>query len=237
MPDIIESALHCGIREGRLADARNFLQEAGQFYGENRPEPHARLMVEMAFGEWRLGRPDRARALAEEAERMLALASPFHRLAFLYAEMGEQARVRALLAEMTAHQPQATLLKLWRGVAEATTAVSRKDAKAALDLLQPLQRFELRYGDVTLTRAKAHVAAGNSVAAIADFKRIVDFPPAGPAGSVYPVALISLARARLAAGDVTGAKAAYDQFLDLWKDADADLQLLADARRERAALQ
>jgi len=64
----------------------------------------------------------------------------------------------------------------------------------------------------------------------------VDFPPAGPAPTVYPMALIGLARARVAAGDTTGAKAAYDQFLDLWSGADADLPLLAEARRERAAL-
>ena len=50
------------------------------------------------------------------------------------------------------------------------------------------------------------------------------------------MALIGLARARVAAGDTTGAKAAYDQFLDLWSGADADLPLLAEARRERAAL-
>ena len=236
LPEIFESALHCAIREGRLAAARNSLQEAGQFYGESRAEPYARLMVEMALGEWRLGRPDRTRALADEAERLLPSAAPVHRLALLYAEMGEPARARALLDEMTAYQPQATLLKLWRGVAEATMALSRKDATAALDLLQPLQRFEFRYGDVTLTRAKAHLAGGNAAAAIAEFKRIVDTPPYGPAGTVYPLALTGLARARAAAGDTAGATAAYDQFLDLWKDADADLSLLAEARRERAAL-
>ena len=57
-------------------------------------------------------------------------------------------------------------------------------------------RFAVRYGDVTLTRAKAHLVAGNTAAAIADFKRIVDAPPAGPAPTVYTVALIGLALAR-----------------------------------------
>ena len=193
-------------------------------------------MVEMAFGEWRLGRPERARALADEARRVLVSGSPFRRLALLYAEMGDQAGARALLDAMTADQPQATLLKQWRGVAEATMASARKDAPGALNLLKTAQRLEHRWGDVTLARARAHLLAGHTAAAMADFQRIVDAPPLGPAGTVYPVALIGLARARVAAGDVAGATAAYDQFLDLWKHADADLPLLAEARRERAAL-
>ena len=237
IPEIFVSAMHCAIREGRLDDARNIQQEGGQVYGESRPEPRARLIVEMAFAEWRLGRPERARPLADEAARLLASAAPFHRLALLYAEMGDQTRARALLESMAAYQPQATFLTLWRGVADATMALSRKDAKAALDHLQPLRRFAARYGDVTVARAKAQLIAGNPAAAVAEFKRIVDAPPAGPVGAaVYPAALIDLARARVAAADTAGAKAAYDQFLDLWKGADADLPLLLEARKERAAL-
>jgi tetratricopeptide (TPR) repeat protein len=236
IPEIFAWALHCALHEGRLVEARNLQQEGAQIFGESRSEPRARLIIELAFGEWRLGRPERARALADEADRLLATAAPFHRLAALYADIGEQARARALLDSMAAHQPQATFLTLWRGVAEATMALSRKDWKAALDQLQPLRRFEFRYGDVTLTRARAHLVGGNAAAAVADFKRIVDAPPLGPAGTVYSSALIGLARARVAAGDTAGARAAYDQFLDLWKDADADLALLAEARRERNAL-
>ena len=236
IPEVFQAAMNCAIREGRLAEAHTLEREGAQIYGESRPEPRARQLIEMALAEWRLGRPERARPLADEAARLLAAAAPFHRLALLYAEIGADAQARTQLDRMTADQPQATFLALWGGVSEATMAVTRKDAKAALDLLQPLQRFEVRYGDVTLTRAKAQLVAGNTAAAITDFKRIVDAPPAGPAGSVYPAGLIGLARARVAAGDTAGAKVAYDQFLDLWKSADADLPLLLEARRERDAL-
>jgi len=43
-------------------------------------------------------------------------------------------------------------------------------------------------------------------------------------------------RAKAAAGDVAGSRAAYEQFLQYWKDADRDLPVLAQARQELAAV-
>jgi hypothetical protein len=43
-------------------------------------------------------------------------------------------------------------------------------------------------------------------------------------------------RAKAAAGDVAGSRAAYEQFLQYWKDADRDLPVLAQARQELAGV-
>ena len=234
--EIVQAAFNCAVQEGRFADARNFQHEFAQMVGEARPDPRGRILVELAFAEWRLGRAERARGLAAQAERLLPPAALMYRLPVLYAEIGEGAHARALLDHMGADQPRSSPLALGRAFVEATLALARKDPKAALDHLRPVQRFEGRWGDVTLLRAKAQMLAGNTNAAVADFKQLVDLSPPGPAVTPYPAALIGLARARVAAGDASGAKAAYDQFLALWAGADADLPLLAEARRERAAL-
>jgi tetratricopeptide (TPR) repeat protein/predicted Ser/Thr protein kinase len=234
--EIVQNAAHCAVREGRLADARNFLQEIVQMLGEARPEARGRVAIEMAFAEWRVGNARRARELAAEAERLLPTEARAYRVPVFYAEIGESAHARELLDQMAADQPRSTFLVLWRAVVEATLALARKDPQAAIDYLRPVQRFEGRWGDVTLLRAKAEMLAGNTDAATADFKHIIDRPTPGPVVTVYPFAIVGLARARVAAGDVVGAKAAYDQVLDLWAHADADLPLLAEVRRERAAL-
>jgi len=78
-------------------------------------------------------------------------------------------------------------------------------------------------------------------------------PPSGAEnhfGTMYPVyvrgeALLAaergaetqLGRAFLAAGDARQAASAYRAFLDLWKEADQDLPLLAAAKAELARLQ
>ena len=53
---------------------------------------------------------------------------------------------------------------------------------------------------------------------------------------VGAVARLQLGRAYVLAGDSTKAKAAYQDFLTLWKDADPDIPILRQARAEFAAL-
>jgi len=54
---------------------------------------------------------------------------------------------------------------------------------------------------------------------------------------VDAVARLQLARALVATGDTDRARAAYEDFLTLWKQADADLPLLKQAQAEAAKLQ
>jgi eukaryotic-like serine/threonine-protein kinase len=74
-----------------------------------------------------------------------------------------------------------------------------------------------------------------STAAAAEFRKIIDHQGA-TWGPRYAQAHVGLARATLQAGDTVGAKKAYGDFLALWKDADADIPLLIEAKKEYAAL-
>jgi hypothetical protein len=51
------------------------------------------------------------------------------------------------------------------------------------------------------------------------------------------VARVGLARAYAMAGNKEAARAAYQEFLTLWKDADADIPILKEAKAEYAKLQ
>ena len=236
MPDIIVPGLHCAAGEGRMSEARELLREVLAILGEAARERRARLMVEMAFVEWRLGSQSRARELLNEAAPMLpASARPF-RLAYLLAEMGEYDRMRSLLTGLKAEYPAATARMLWNAMSEASLLLSQQKPDAALDALAPIKRFQGRWRDVALERARALQQAGRLAEAEADFKWLADQSPAPPAISASAIALISLARVRAAAGNAAGAREAYDRFLDLWNRADPDLTLLAEAKQERAAL-
>ena len=74
-----------------------------------------------------------------------------------------------------------------------------------------------------------------SAAAATEFRKIIDHKGA-TWGPRYAPAHVGLARAALQAGDSAGAKKAYRDFLALWKDADADIPLLIEAKKEYAAL-
>ena len=52
----------------------------------------------------------------------------------------------------------------------------------------------------------------------------------------YPQAQLGLARALAMQGDTAGAKQAYHDFFNTWKDADPDLPQLVQAKAEFSAL-
>lgn len=54
--------------------------------------------------------------------------------------------------------------------------------------------------------------------------------------SLPPLAILGIARAASRSGDIVAAPKSYDEFLRMWKDADPDLPVLAEAKREFAAL-
>ena len=51
------------------------------------------------------------------------------------------------------------------------------------------------------------------------------------------LAHLQLGRAYAVAGDTAQAKSAYQDFLNLWKDADPDIPILKEAKAEYAKLQ
>ena len=84
-------------------------------------------------------------------------------------------------------------------------------------------------------RSHTWLAARSGADAARDFQKILDRPGAGVYRS--PPILVSLsqlgfARAQALAGDSAAARRAYQDFLASWKEADADLAVLREARQE-----
>jgi hypothetical protein len=219
-----------------MTAARGFFGETSEMLGDSARELRGRLTNEAASIEWRFGSKSRARELANDAEKLLPVSARPFRLAYLFAELGDETRMRSLLEQLEAEFPASTGLTLWNAMSEATLLVSRNKPEAALQLLAPIKRFQGRWRDVALVRAQALHQANKLPEAAAEFQWVVNQMPTFPGMTAAPIAMVSLARVRAAMGDVAGAKQAYDQFLDYWKDADSDLPLLAEARKERAAL-
>lgn len=53
-----------------------------------------------------------------------------------------------------------------------------------------------------------------------------------PTSVLYPLAHLGLARAAVLQGGAAKARKAYQDFLALWKDADADLPVLIEGKKE-----
>jgi hypothetical protein len=69
-----------------------------------------------------------------------------------------------------------------------------------------------------------------------EFRQILSHAGEAPLSILYPLAQLGLARAAAQAGDRSQALKAYKDFLESWKDADADLPILQSSRAEYAKL-
>jgi hypothetical protein len=127
--------------------------------------------------------------------------------------------------------------RTWRPLVAAAAALARGNTGGALETLRGTEVFDSgaeswpRY-----LRGLALLRGKNWRAARVQFESIIAQP--GRTLWVPIVPLAHLGRARAAAGDldVETAAGAYVDLFALWRDADADLPVVVEARREYARL-
>jgi hypothetical protein len=137
-------------------------------------------------------------------------------------------------------RPEDTLLHAaYMPVAQATVLLARDRTDAALGALRPAAPFERGTVAALLPiyfRGEARRRARAYADAITDFHLLIDSRGAEPFSSAIPMARLGLARALAASGDVAGSRRAYQDLMEMWRDADPDLPVLLKARAEAAAL-
>jgi tetratricopeptide (TPR) repeat protein len=117
-------------------------------------------------------------------------------------------------------------------------AVERLQRAVPYDLAKPGTDFFAKFGGLypAYVRGEAHLAAGRGQEAAAEFQKVLNHRGIVLADPVGALAHLQLGRAYVVSGDIPKAKSAYQDFLNLWKDADADLPVLKQARAEYAKL-
>jgi len=86
-------------------------------------------------------------------------------------------------------------------------------------------------------RGEAYLAAHRGSETAAEFQKILDHRGVVINEPIGALAHLGLGRAYALQGDTTKARAAYQDFLTLWKDADPDIPILKQAKAEYAKLQ
>ena len=85
-------------------------------------------------------------------------------------------------------------------------------------------------------RGEAYLAAHQGSEAAGQFRKILDHSGLVLNQPIGALAHLGLARAYILQGDTAKAKAAYQDFLTLWKNADPDIPVLKQAQAEYAKL-
>ncbi len=120
----------------------------------------------------------------------------------------------------------------------------RADAARAIDVLRTTSPYELGspppMGLATLypvyVRGEAYLRLHDGASAASEFQKILDHPGLALNFPLRALAHLQLGRARRLAGDIAGARRSYEQFLDIWKQADPDIPVLRGAKAELTRL-
>jgi eukaryotic-like serine/threonine-protein kinase len=86
-------------------------------------------------------------------------------------------------------------------------------------------------------RGQAYLLSRNGTAAAAEFQKLLNYPSVVGNFVTGSLAHLQIGRAYAMQGDNAKAKAAYQDFLTLWKDADPDIPIFIAAKAEYAKLQ
>jgi DNA-binding winged helix-turn-helix (wHTH) protein/tetratricopeptide (TPR) repeat protein len=116
-------------------------------------------------------------------------------------------------------------------------AIKAHKPEEAVHLLEPARPYQLRDFAVPYLRAQAETEAGLLDAAADDYRLILANQGVDPISPEYSLSHLQLARVLALQKKTDQARIEYKAFLEAWKDADPDLKLLQDAKRELAKLQ
>ena len=236
-------------RSGQLRDARRtsavpveIAERAGQSERAGLFEA-ARAVWEAFYGNAAAARQSAARALELGRGRDVDYAA-----AFALALSGDLPQSRALAEDLAREFPEDTFVQsMYLPTLRALLAMNARDPAAAIQALQVASRYDLALGGVghigyfgglypIYVRGMAYLAARQPAEAAAEFQRIVDHRSIVLVDPLDAMARLQLARALALAGDTVKAKSVYVDLFSLWKNADADIPVVKEARAEYGRL-
>jgi len=152
---------------------------------------------------------------------------------------GAEREALELSSELTKGFPEAVFTnRLQIPLTAAAVALQRGDAARTIELLEPVRRYDhvpsAEFWPAYL-RGQAYLRLKNGRAAAAEFRNIIAHRGEVPTSMLYPLSHLGLARALALSQDTATARQSYEQFLTLWKNADAGLRAVSEGRSEQAA--
>jgi tetratricopeptide (TPR) repeat protein len=117
----------------------------------------------------------------------------------------------------------------------AAIEISRNNPAKAVEILESTRILERGFGIPvcsTYLRGIAYLRQKAGTEAMNEFQKILDRRGQFDTSPFFPLAHLGLARAAAIAGDATKSRKAYQDFFALWKDAEADIPILIEAKRE-----
>ena len=213
------------------------LRAADQAGSVNEKDAQAASLLGAASAGWMVDRCFDPQAAAKEAVKLDKGKVTLTTAASTLALCNEQKHANQMLSDLEKHYPQDTLIReLTVPQARAWLAIKAGDAQTAIAQLEKVRAHD----DASFApylRGLAYLQLKDSRNAIASFRDATRLKGlAYNTGSPYALSYLGLGRAYAMAGNKPDAKKAYDVFFTEWKNADPELPVIAEAKKEYAQL-
>ncbi|TAN03789.1 MAG: serine/threonine protein kinase [Rhodanobacteraceae bacterium] len=194
------------------------------------------------------GNAREARQLAMSAMQQSVGVDVQYGSALALAFAGDVGRSQALADDLDRRFPEATIVQFnYLPTLRAELALDRGNPSEALEILSAAAPYELgrtTFSDYVwngllpvFVRGEAWLVARNGSKAAGEFQKILDHRGIVGNSPIGALAHLQLGRAYALQGNTAKARAAYRDFLALWKGADPDIPVLKQAKAEYARLQ
>jgi eukaryotic-like serine/threonine-protein kinase len=234
---------------GRLGRARELTQQAVDSASQNdQQETAGEWQMNAALREAEFGNDARAR---QEIEAVLAK-SRSREMQILgalgLARAGDSTQAEQMADDLARRFPSDTAVnRYWLPTIRGAIEINRRSPAKAIEILvssipyelgNPLPQVEIgAYLYPVYVRGQAYLLLRNGEKAAGEFQNYLSHPGIAINCPLGALARLQLGRAYALTGDTAKARAAYQDFLALWKDADHDLTILNQAKAEYAKLQ
>ncbi|HXO61126.1 MAG TPA: tetratricopeptide repeat protein [Candidatus Acidoferrales bacterium] len=232
---------------GRLAKARERSRRAVASAEEAKErETAASHDANSALREALIGNRREARLLSAAALQRSGGRDVQYAAALAFAMAADSAKSQSLADDLATLFPEDTIVRRnYLPTLRAQLALNHKDGAKAIDTLRVASPYELMTpANPTLllemypvfVRGQAYLQTHQGREAAAEFQKILEHRGMVNFAPIGALARLGIARAYAVQGDTVKAKAAYQDFLTLWKDADPGIPILIAAKTEYAKL-
>jgi tetratricopeptide (TPR) repeat protein len=207
----------------------------------------ARNLVEAALPEAVAGYSEQARRDVTASLKLSRSDEIQTYAALALALAGDTAHADTIATELAKRNPLNTLSNMyWLATIRAVIQLNRNSPVKSVGELEQASRFDLGAtmdGSQTAPlfpvymRGQAFLALHRGREAAAEFQKFIDHRGMVREYLLGALAHVGLARAYAMQGDTVKARAAYQEFFSLWKDADSDIPILKQAKIEYSKLQ
>jgi DNA-binding winged helix-turn-helix (wHTH) protein/tetratricopeptide (TPR) repeat protein len=230
---------------GRLRQARTMSQWAVDLARQSdNLESAAQHEAAAAVREALFGSPADARKHAVATLAMSKARDAAYGAAVALALSKDDAHARSLADDLGQRYPEDTLIRfLYLPTLRAIIALNHHNFSEGIELLEVAAPYELGWEGCcsvgftpslypVYVRGEVYLASGHGALAAAEFQKILDHRGIVATDPIGALAHLQLGRAYAQSGNTAKAKAAYEEFLTLWKDADQDNRILREAKAE-----